>query len=103
MVDLGYPRGEFDREADLISVDHPEVVEHYRRAHGILDTSQPGRASTEELRQGFVSYRMLFDELLDKGSDSTDHDLPNDGDVRSPQSASENVSRGEAGSFSRMP
>jgi hypothetical protein len=83
MVDRGYPMEEFDRKADLVSVDHPEVVEHYRRAHGIFDLSQTGQASTEELRQGFVSYRMLFDELLDKGTVAADRNDTNDVDIRS--------------------
>ena len=36
MVDRGYPMQDFDRQADLVSVDHPDVVEQYRRAHGNL-------------------------------------------------------------------
>src|SRR5690348_1375675 len=31
----GYPMGDFDAQADLVSVDHPAVVENYRAAHGI--------------------------------------------------------------------
>ena len=65
MVDRGYPMQDFGRQADLISVDHPEVVEHYRKAHGIYNASQSDQASTEDMRQAFVSYRLLFAELLD--------------------------------------
>jgi len=79
MLDRGYPMQEFDRQADLISVDHPEVVEHYRRAHGVFEESQAGQASTEDLRQGFVSYRTLFDELLDDASVSTASGAPSEG------------------------
>ena len=68
MVDRGYPMQDFDGQADLISVDHPEVVQHYRRAHGIYVSSQSGQASTEILRQAFVSYRALFAELLGDGA-----------------------------------
>jgi hypothetical protein len=103
MVDRGYPMQEFDRQADLISVDHPEVVEHYRRAHGIFTSSQAGQASTEDLRQGFVSYRTLFDVLLDDGSDSSSAgDRPNDGDVRMPLGVSDRAGRGELGSARRF-
>ena len=63
MVDRGYPMQDFDGQADLISVDHPEVVQHYRRAHSIYTESQAGQASTEDLRQAFVSYRALFENL----------------------------------------
>ena len=97
MVDRGYPMQDFERQADLISVDHPEVVEHYRRAHGVFVMSQTGQASTEELRQGFVLYRTLFDELLD-GSDSPERDVSGDGDLRSSITSSE-PNRDQAGSL----
>lgn len=101
MVDRGYPMEEFDRQADLISVDHPEVVEHYRRAHGIFAESQAGQASTEELRQGFVSYRILFDELLEHGPSSPERDHENDVDPRSPLDASDNDDPAEVHSVPR--
>ena len=65
MVDRGYPMQNFDDQADLVSVDHPGVVEHYRRAHGTYIASQSGAGSTEDIRQAFVSYRALFSELID--------------------------------------
>jgi transposase InsO family protein len=36
----GYPMGDFDAQADLVSVDHPDVVENYRFAHGIRERAQ---------------------------------------------------------------
>jgi hypothetical protein len=64
MVDRGYPMQDFERQADLISVDHPDVVEHYRSAHGVFVASQAEPASTEAMRRAFVSYRALFWELV---------------------------------------
>jgi hypothetical protein len=60
----GYPMGDFDAQADLVSVDHPAVVENYRFAHGIRERAQAQRASTEDLREALLRYRSLFDELL---------------------------------------
>jgi hypothetical protein len=62
MRERGYPVEDFDQQADDVSVDHPEVVEHYRKAHAIHSARE---ASTEDLRQGLVHYRALFDELLE--------------------------------------
>jgi hypothetical protein len=45
-------------------VDHPDVVENYRAAHGISLASDHGQATTEDLRQAMVHYRSLFDTLL---------------------------------------
>jgi hypothetical protein len=58
----GYPVGDFDAQADLVSVDHSRVVEDYRYAHGVHQ--QAGQASTEDLREALVRYRSLFNELL---------------------------------------
>ena len=60
----GYPMGDFDAQADLVSVDHPAVVENYRFAHGVRERAQAQRASTEDLREALLRYRSLFDELL---------------------------------------
>jgi hypothetical protein len=60
----GYPVGDFDAQADLVSVDHPEVVDNYRVAHGIYEQAQALEASTEDLREALLRYRSLFDKLL---------------------------------------
>jgi hypothetical protein len=62
MRERGYPVDDFEQQAGDVSVDHPDVVEHYRRGHAIQ--AQDG-ASTEDLRQGLVHYRALFAELLE--------------------------------------
>ncbi len=64
MSDRGYPMQDFETQADLVSVDHGDVVHNYREGHKVFVASQQGRASTEDMRQGFVCYRALFDELL---------------------------------------
>ena len=65
MRERGYPMDEFDQRVADVSVDHPEVVEHYRAAHSIHLANEEGEASTEDLRQAVVHYRALFNELLD--------------------------------------
>jgi hypothetical protein len=69
MMDRGYPMDEFEGQAAVVSVDHPEVVECYRAAHATADASERGEASTEDLRQAFRNYRKLFEELLDDAAD----------------------------------
>lgn len=67
MKTRGYPMTEFDHRAEDLSVDHPHVVRNYRAAHQIALRQERGQASTEDLRQGIVYYRDLFDELLEAG------------------------------------
>jgi len=64
MRERGYPVDDFDTRSDLVSVDHPDVVENYRTAHGIAQKNVEGRTTTEDLRQAVISYRALFDEML---------------------------------------
>jgi hypothetical protein len=60
----GYPIVDFTERAEIISVDHPIVVDNYRAAHAIAMSRTHGQATTEGLRKAMVHYRSLFDELL---------------------------------------
>jgi hypothetical protein len=65
MSDRGYPVGEeFEDHADLVSVDHPRLVQNFRDAHDVYERSQRREAETEEMRRSLLSYRALFEELL---------------------------------------
>lgn len=65
MAARGYPVGDFEARAADLSVDHPTVVSNYRAAHRVGQDAARSTVSTENLRQAFVHYRSLFDELLD--------------------------------------
>ena len=69
MSDRGYPLDDFEQRAEDISVDHPQVVERYRSAHGIARKNAEGQATTEDLRQAIQHYRALFEELLEPPED----------------------------------
>ncbi len=60
----GYPMINFEERAEIISVDHPLVVENYRAAHSIASSRTHGQTTTEGLRKAMVHYRSLFEELL---------------------------------------
>ena len=64
MLDRGYPVEDFDDRAALVSVDHPRVVERYRRAHTIAIANAGGDTDTEQLRIAMQDYRALFEELV---------------------------------------
>ena len=64
MSTRGYPVSEFDQRAADISVDHPLVLENYRKAHEITLRQTNGQASTEDLRQAMIHFRTLFEELV---------------------------------------
>ena len=64
MRERGYPIDDFEHRAADISVDHPDIVDNYRKAHAIYQSHRNGEIETEAARQAFVHYRGLFDRLL---------------------------------------
>lgn len=65
MAERGYPVEDFDQRAADLSVDHPDVVDHYRAAHTIAVANRDQTASTEDLRQAMIHYRALFERLIE--------------------------------------
>jgi hypothetical protein len=65
MSDRGYPAGDFDQQAADLSVEHSDVLGHYRKAHTISQRTDADPASTEDLREAMVHYRTLFEDLVD--------------------------------------
>jgi hypothetical protein len=76
----GYPVGDggddFERRAEDISVEHPDVVQRYREAHTVRDATERGDVDTENQRSAVTSYRSLINALLDdrdeRGRDDRD-------------------------------
>jgi hypothetical protein len=73
MRDRGYPVDDFESQSDLVSVDHPHIVQKYRVAHGIYTRATNGETSTEDLRRAVVAYRDLFEELATDRARSGEH------------------------------
>ncbi|WP_432824763.1 hypothetical protein [Dactylosporangium sp. CA-092794] len=64
MAERGYPVDDFDTRVQDLSVEHSETLGHYRDAHEINKVNERGQASTEQLRQALMHYRVLFADLL---------------------------------------
>ena len=62
----GYPvDGDFDTRVADLSVDHGDVIGHYRAAHELTGRGDgPMPSDTETLRQAMVHYRALFASLV---------------------------------------
>jgi hypothetical protein len=69
MRDRGYPVDDFETQSDMVAADHPTIAQNYRAAHAIRMRTDEGSDGfdTEDLRQAFVHYRLLFAELLADG------------------------------------
>jgi hypothetical protein len=60
----GYPTSNYEDLVSHLSVEHANVLNHYREAHEISERNDAGTATTEQLRQALVHYRELFADLL---------------------------------------
>lgn len=66
MAARGYPVSDFEQRSADMSVDHSQILGHYRAAHDIGLRHAQGQANTEDLRQAVISSRMLFSELVEE-------------------------------------
>lgn len=65
MKERGYPTNDFGTRADMVMVDHPQIVQHFRSAHESHERHRAsGKLETEDLRQAFMHYRKLFHALI---------------------------------------
>jgi hypothetical protein len=80
MRERGYPMDDFDAQASMIALDHPNVVENYREAHAI--SSRADDATTEELRRAFVRYRELFESLVGQVPEREPGRVRDDGSIQ---------------------
>jgi hypothetical protein len=74
----GYPVDDFERRAEDISVEHPQVVQHYRDARDTRVATENGTVDTERQRHAITSYRKLIDALMDRSSDNDTADRKSD-------------------------
>jgi hypothetical protein len=64
MTDRGYPTEQEDQVLADLSVEHAQTLDHYRAASAVGAQAAPGSATTEDLRQAMIHYRVLFQDLL---------------------------------------
>jgi hypothetical protein len=64
MKERGYPTEGGDQMLADLSVDHANVLDHYRAAYDISQRAADNAATTEDLRQAMIHYRALFQDLL---------------------------------------
>jgi hypothetical protein len=69
LAERGYPMESFEQRAADLSVDYPEEVGHYRRAHATYRRADDGEGTREDYYEALQHYRAFLDALL--GTDSS--------------------------------
>jgi hypothetical protein len=87
--DRGYPTTDEDERMSMLSVDHADVLDHYRSGVRTAESWRTGgNADTEELRVAMQHYREVFERLVE--TTNGDSPYPND---RTEQSSRTSVDR----------
>jgi hypothetical protein len=67
----GFPTDDTRSAADMLSVKHAGVLDDFRAGHEIEQANSTDRANTEQVRQGMLHFRRVFEELVsDRGDQS---------------------------------
>ena len=72
LEERGYPVDDFDTRAEMLSVEHADLLDHYRKGHRVVVDAREGRADTESTRQAMLHFRTVFAELLHDSGGTTD-------------------------------
>ncbi|MDQ1685774.1 MAG: hypothetical protein QOC82_2511 [Frankiaceae bacterium] len=86
MAERGYPVNDSDERASMLSVDHADVMDHYRAGMDVENRwRREGSANTEALRQAMQHYREVFDRVVGEtaGDDVYPSDTTSTADERS--------------------
>ena len=70
MAERGFPTDDVRRSAEMLSVQHSGVLEDFREGHAIEQANTTQRANTEQVRQGMLHFRKVFEELVREQSET---------------------------------
>ncbi|MBV9098043.1 MAG: hypothetical protein JO079_08295 [Frankiaceae bacterium] len=72
MAERGYPVNDSDERASMLSVDHADVMDHYRAGMDVeAKWRREGSANTESLRQAMQHYREVFNRVVGETDGNT--------------------------------
>ncbi|MDQ1748320.1 MAG: hypothetical protein QOD07_2583 [Frankiaceae bacterium] len=72
MAERGYPVNDQDERASMLSVDHADVMDHYRAGMDVESRwRREGSADTEALRQAMQHYREVFNRVVGETDGAT--------------------------------
>ena len=67
----GFPIGDARESERMLSVEHGRVLEGFRAGHAIEQANSTNRADTEQVRQGMLHFRSVFEELVSEEAGET--------------------------------
>ena len=69
LAERGFPTDDERTQEDMLSVEHTHVLDSFRAGHAIEQANTTDNADTEQVRQGMLHFRAVFEELVSEGAD----------------------------------
>ena len=70
MAERGYPTDATQTQEEMLSVEHAGILESFRAGHAIEQANRSDSSDTEQVRQGMLHFRTVFEALLEDDRDS---------------------------------
>ena len=75
LSERGFPTDDVQSQEDMLSVEHRHVLDSFRAGHAIEQQNTTHDADTEQVRQGMLHFRQVFEAMVSEG----DEPYPSDG------------------------
>lgn len=76
LAERGFPTDDVRTSEEMLSVEHGRVLDGFRAGHAIEQANTTERANTEQVRQGMLHFREVFEELVSEERGSTGEPYP---------------------------
>jgi len=76
LQERGYPIDDFDTSTRMLSVEHSHVLDAYRSAHSVEMSSRARTADTETVRNAFLDFRSVFEDVMAEATRDSGNDEP---------------------------
>jgi hypothetical protein len=67
LAERGFPTDDVRTQERMLSVEHAHVLDGFRAGHAIEQQNTTDNADTEQVRQGMLHFRQVFEELVSEG------------------------------------
>jgi hypothetical protein len=69
LAERGFPTDDLRTQVDMLSVEHRHVLDSFRAGHAIEQQNTTGNADTEQVRQGMLHFREVFEAMVSEGDE----------------------------------
>jgi hypothetical protein len=82
LAERGFPSDATQEAEAMLSVEHRGVLDSFRAGHAVEERNSSASANTEDVRQGMLHFRTVFEGLMEDGDAPTTQDPQRDDGLR---------------------